>query len=216
VRYGVTLRRLGVKIGGVMKGRYIRVLLFVLVFALGMTVGELLDWGYFELVRQISVIEALTLIATVGCAIYITKVLEKRVQDVRMEKSLYIAEIEELSNLLHSIDVMFEEPHISFKRIEVRIYACIRRAEGIFRSMESSRSGVRVVEMELFDHLITDQLVQLKMLLTKASSESSAVPAVTMDSGVVRYSEDRINEINARTDMILGLLFRLKVLINHL
>jgi hypothetical protein len=99
-----------------MKWRIIEVVVAVLIFGLGATFGKLLNWGYFELSREISIIEAVTLFATLGLGLYITRVLEKKVQDVRLEKALYIAKVTEIETILRSIEVLFEEPVISYKK----------------------------------------------------------------------------------------------------
>ena len=52
--------------------------------------GECIDYGYFVLSKEVSIIDAFSLFATIGCAIYIARILEKEVQDKRVEKDLYL------------------------------------------------------------------------------------------------------------------------------
>jgi hypothetical protein len=185
---------------------------------LGATFGYLLDWGYFELVREISIMELLTLIVTVGCAIYITGVLEKGVEESRVEKELHLSEITELSSLLRSIETLFEDPPLAFKRIEVRISACNNRAIGILSEIRATFGDRVSSEMELFDAQIVGRLIYLKGLLTRTTKnhEQETEDGIIVECNVVTYSPDRLAEITATFNAIVGSLFRLKICINHL
>ena len=73
------------------KKRIINTIIYFLIFCVGCCFGELIDWGYFILSKEISIIDALSLFLSIGCAIYIARVLEKDVQDDRIEKDMFIS-----------------------------------------------------------------------------------------------------------------------------
>ena len=91
------------------KNKIINIIIYIIIFSIGCCCGQLIDWGYFVLNKEISIIDAISLFLTIGCAIYISKVLEKEVQDVRIEKEMFISQVEntesplvELGNKLNS------------------------------------------------------------------------------------------------------------------
>lgn len=91
------------------KNKIINIIIYIIIFSIGCCCGKLIDWGYFVLNKEISIIDAISLFLTIGCAIYISKVLEKEVQDVRIEKEMFISQVEntesplvELGNKLNS------------------------------------------------------------------------------------------------------------------
>lgn len=73
------------------KNKIINIIIYIIIFSIGCCCGKLIDWGYFVLNKEISIIDAISLFLTIGCAIYISKVLEKEVQDVRIEKEMFIS-----------------------------------------------------------------------------------------------------------------------------
>jgi hypothetical protein len=192
------------------------VIAVLVIFGTGMTVGEMLDWGYFELSRRISVIESLTLFATVGCAIYITKILEKDVASDRIEKELHLEEISELGALLRSIETLFEDSCISYRQIEGRILSCDGRAGVILRSFQETFGGSSPVDMSDLAGQVSEGVIHLRSLLTLTARRRSDHSDLYIERGQVTYSDDRMNEIHATIHSVVGLLFRLKICINHL
>lgn len=75
------------------KNKIINIIIYIIIFSIGCCCGKLIDWGYFVLNKEISIIDAISLFLTIGCAIYISKVLEKEVQDVRIEKEMFISQV---------------------------------------------------------------------------------------------------------------------------
>lgn len=79
-------------------------ILWIVIFCVGICIGKLLNWGYFTLSKEVSIIDAITLFVTVGCAIFIAKVLEKEVQDDRIEKDLFLNQANQLETFLGEIE----------------------------------------------------------------------------------------------------------------
>ena len=49
----------------------------ILVFCIGVSLGKLLNWGYFIIDKNLSIIDALNFFATIGVAIYVAAIIEK-------------------------------------------------------------------------------------------------------------------------------------------
>jgi hypothetical protein len=199
-----------------MKRRIINITLGVLIFSIGATIGKLLNWGYFELKKDISIIDALTLFTTIGAAIYITKILEKEVQEDRIEKELHISKISELELLLKIIEDLIEDKDSSFNKINYRIHSCRIIKIGIFASINENFKKNPSAKIAEFENNITVSLNSLKRLLTETPIIVNPYPQLSLVGGLANYSLNRILEINIEINSIRENLFKLKVRINNL
>lgn len=194
----------------------IRWIVWIVIFSIGITIGKLFDWGYFELVREISIIEALTLFVTVGLAVYIVKVLEKEVQDVRIEKELYIAKITELESVLNSFETLLEEGEVIYSKITNRVHSCRIKKNSIFENIKSNLKKIKANEIDSFDRVISEKMKSLKRLLTETPAVQSKNPELSVKKGIAVFSQNRMIEICTEINAINENLFKMKVRINNL
>jgi hypothetical protein len=199
-----------------MKKRIINALIFILVFSVGATLGKLLNWGYFELSKELSIVDALTLFTTLGVAIYITKTLEKEVQDGRIEKELFISKISEIEIILNRIEDLVEEKDCSYNKINNRIHSCRKIKNGIFESIDDNFNRSVSTRLKTFEPSISLGLNSLKRLLTETPFAQTNIPEIALTNGLANYSLNRILEINVEINTIKEKLFKLKVNINNL
>lgn len=199
-----------------MKRKIINILSFIIIFSIGAVFGELLNWGYFELSKEISVIDALTLFTTLGIAIYITKTLEKEVNDGRIEKDLFLAKISEIELTLDRIEDIVEEKNCAYNKINNRIHSCRKIKNVIFQSIGDTFSPKTSAKLNLFEPDISSELNLLKRLLTETPISESENPHITLENGCANYSLNRQLEIDVTINSIKENLFKLKVKINSL
>lgn len=199
-----------------MKRKIINTIIVILVFSLGVTIGKLLNWGYFELSKELSIVDALTLIATFGVAIFITKTLEKEVQDSRIEKELFIAKISEIEIILDRIEDLVETKDCPYKKVNNRIHSCRKIKNGIFACIEANFSKRISSKLKSFEPRISETLNSLKRLLTETPISETTTPEITLTDGLANYSLDRILEIDVEINNVKEDLFRLKVNLNNL
>jgi hypothetical protein len=199
-----------------MKRKIVNLTLVLIVFCIGLTFGKLLNWGYFELTKDISIIDALTLFTTIGVAIYITKILEKEVQESRIEKGLYISKISEFESKLKTIEDLISEKDPSYGKVNSRIHSCRLIKKSIFDSIYGNFKSDKTNTIKDFDRNITNCLSSLKRLLTDTPIITASNSDITLVSGIVNYSSNRIIEVNIEINSILEDLFKLKVRINNL
>ncbi|MDY9918552.1 hypothetical protein SAMN05216331_1344 [Porphyromonadaceae bacterium KH3R12] len=199
-----------------MRKKVINTIVFIVVFSIGITFGKLLNWGYFELSKEISVVDSLSLFITIGLAIYITKILEKEVQDIRIEKELYIAKITELEESLKSFDVLIEEHEIIYNKITNRIHSCRIKKNSIFGNIKDSLKQIKTSDIDLLEKEITDKINSLKRLLTETSAVPDKIPELSVKKGIATFSVSRIIEISTEINAINESLFKMKVRINNL
>ena len=198
------------------KGIVIKSVIYIVIFSIGITIGKLLDWGYFELVKEISIIEALTLFITIGLAVYVAKILEKEVQDVRIEKELYITKIAELEGILNDFEVLLEEKEIIYSKINSRIHSCRIKKNSIFGNIKDNLKQLRTNDVNSFETEITEKINSLKRLLTETPAVPSTKPELSVKKGIASYSANRMIEIYTEINAINENLFKIKVQINSL
>lgn len=199
-----------------MKKKIINILTFLIIFSIGAVFGELLDWGYFELSKEISVIDALTLFTTLGIAIYITKTLEKEVNDGRIEKDLFLAKISEIELTLDRIEDIVEEKDCSYNKVNNRIHSCRKIKNIIFQSISDTFSPKTSSKLKVFEPDISSGLNSLKRLLTDTPKSESETSQIKLENGCANYSMNRLLEIDVTINTIKENLFKLKVKINSL
>ena len=199
-----------------MRKKIINTIILFIIFSTGITLGKLLNWGYFELSKEISIIDALTLFITIGLAIYVARILEKEIQDDRIEKELYIAKITELEEVLNSFETLIEEKDIIYSRINSRIHSCRIKKNSIFGSMKNNFKKIKTTDIDSFEKEISDKINSLKRLLTETSAVPSKTPDLSVKKGIAVFSTGRIIEICTEINAINENLFKMKVKINSL
>ncbi len=193
------------------KKRAIKIICCILVFSFGCCVGKLFNWGYFILDNQISIIDALSLILTLGCAIYIAKVLEKDVQDDRIEKEMFIALVEGIEAPL--VEIESNLLNTTYKEVVSLYSKSNRRRHKFFDNIISFNKTE--FDVEKLQQSLKINFKQLKPLLTDTAAVPQALPDVDVKRGKITYSPNRLIEIQEVLQNILDDLFKLKIIINR-
>ena len=187
----------------------------VVIFSIGVTVGKLTNWGYFVLVKEISIIDVFALLTTIILAIYITNVLEKKVHDIRIEKELHIAKISELEAILSNYEVMVEEK-VSYNKIVNRFQSCRIKKNAIFSNIKNNFKQIKTEELDELNKSITENMTSLKRLLTETPVVPTTAPEISIKNNFVTYSPNRIIKISTKITIINEILFKIKIRINYL
>lgn len=185
-----------------------KVVFGILIFLSGTLIGKLLDWGYFELSREISVIDCATLLITVALGLYITKILEKEVQDNRVKKDLYISKFAEIELLLSKIEDMVEED-VVYAKIVNKIHICGVKRNSIIQAIKQEKI-MEDEKLNKMDDKITKRLRRLKRLTTKIEEEKVS----WISSDEVKFSLPRILEIHTNSHLLKDEILQMKILIN--
>jgi hypothetical protein len=192
-----------------MKKSLYRFTISFIIFCIGFTFGKLFDyWWYFEFSKEISIIDALTLFVTIGLALYITKVLEKETQDIRIKKDLYIAKISELEDFLSSFESLMEEPNIFYTKINNRIHSSRIKKNSIFATI---RDDFKLINANELEKAISNDMNLLKQFLTGTNTIQLSVK-----KDIANYSEERKVEIYTKINAIKETFFKMKIMINNL
>ena len=187
----------------------------IIFFSIGACLGECIDYGYFVLSKEVSVIEALSLFSTIGCAIYIARILEKEVQDKRVEKDLYLKKIEQIEDLLATIEDVIDEEQPSYNRIVSLYTKCKDKRNKFISNLKSETSQFKGINISVQEETISQRFTCLKPLLTKTSIEKNGQADVIICNSKVKYSETRKVEIVKEINMLYDDLFVIKLAINN-
>lgn len=184
---------------------------YIVIFCIGTIIGKVCNWGYFELTNEISIIEAMTLFVTIGLALYVAKILEKEVQDTRVQKDLYISKFCEIDELLSNLEVLVEADAPPYGKITNKIHICgVKHTSTITMITSSSIAHKNLDKIEQCRIEIGKRIKILRKLLTETDTET------TMINNVINYSNSRILEIHTKSNDLKDSILKLKILTNLL
>lgn len=193
----------------------VSIIIYVLIFSLGSCFGKLLNWGYFVLSNEISIFDAFSLIVTIGLAIYIAKVIEKGVQDDRIEKDLFLNHLEQIEKPLLAIDDILDSQDALYSTI-VGSFSKSNKEHYKFFKRVNDKSILRdKIRINSYEKQIDDNFKSLKPLLTDTPKNQTENKDIVMENGTIKYSEGRKTEIHNALSEILDALFTIKIIINR-
>ena len=192
-----------------------KILWGIIIFSIGACFGECIDYGYFVLSKEVSIIDAFSLFATIGCAIYIARILEKEVQDKRVEKDLYLKKIEHIEELLSAIEDAIDEEQPSYGRIVSLYSKCNIKRHKLISNLKSPTSQFKNVDISTQEETISLRYRLLKPLLTETSIKQKGKADVVISKSKVKYSEARKVEISKEINILHDDFFMIKLAINN-
>lgn len=191
------------------------ILLGIIILSIGICIGECIDYGYFELSKEVSIIEALSFFSTIGCAIYIAKILEKEVQDKRVEKDLYLKKIEQIEELLSAIEDAIDEEQPSYNRVVSLYSKCNIKRHKLISNLKSQNSQFKNIDISAQEETMSLRFRLLKPLLTETSIKQKGKADVVINKSKVKYSEARKVEISNEINILHDDFFMIKLAINN-
>jgi hypothetical protein len=191
------------------------ILLGIIILSIGICIGECIDYGYFELSKEVSIIEALSFFTTIGCAIYIAKILEKEVQDKRVEKDLYLKKIEQIEELLSAIEDAIDEEQPSYNRVVSLYSKCNIKRHKLISNLKSQNSQFNNIDISAQEETMSLRFKLLKPLLTETSIKQKGKADVVINKSKVKYSEARKVEISKEINILHDDFFMIKLAINN-
>lgn len=199
-----------------MKKKAINIIALIVAFSIGFTLSKLTNWGYFSLNRDISIIEALSLFITIGLAIYISKILEKEVQENRTEKDLFIAKLCEIESNLSNIEDYIDCKDTSFCKVNSKVHLCRILKKSIFESIKEVFTERKSKIFSELEDKVSISINNLKRLLTETPIDKKSASSVSLKNGIVNYSDDRVLDIKVEINSLKDNLFKIKIKINNI
>lgn len=175
--------------------------------------------GSCNIDTTLNVLDAISLVATIAVGIYIAKILQKEVQDKRIEKDMYLGLILSVERILNDLETLIEnseESTLHYQRVVSIIHRCRIKKTDIFKALDSLDNKLLKSQVNDLDQRLKGELKTLKTALTETSVKSSPTPSVKLKNNIIHYSEDRIIEIITSINVVESIFFKLKVIVNNL
>lgn len=188
----------------------------ILVFCIGVSLGKLLNWGYFIIDKNLSIIDALNFFATIGVAIYVAAIIEKNHRIQEKESDLHNSKILELESLISDILNVIDEEKIKYALIISRVHRIGIIKNFLYKEIDKNTRYKNDCEITEITSTITEDHIRLKRLLTETPIYASGNQEIKLSKGTVVYSEGRKEEILTSACTICQKYFQLRMLINRL
>lgn len=182
-------------------------LIYLALFGLGVTIGDCLDFGYFILDNNISVIDALTLFITVGLTWYIATILEKQSKNEQQKSDLIVEQIDEIVNLLKEIDTLVHSKKTSFTEIVLKTHCIGLIKQNIFDFLKNNNNKRTIVS---YESRFKESQKKLKRLLTDTPIDRTDLTKMSVKKDVVKYTDIQKKEIVTAMYSFKAELFKLK------
>lgn len=179
------------------------------IFGIGVTIGDCINWGYFELDKSISIIDALTLFITVGITLYIATILDRKFKNEQQESDLIVEQISDVSALLKEIDALIRKES-SYNEVNLKIHCIGLVKQTLFEFMKRSNDKNSV---DFFEKIFKEKQKKVKDLLTNTPIDKNDLSKISMKKGVVKYTDERIIEIITEIYSFRTELFKLKLFV---
>lgn len=193
-----------------MKKKESSLALAILLFFVGVVAGKLMDFPIFKLDKSISIIDALSLIATVFVAIYVARKIESDLLRSQNECSFYVAEIENIEKRVNRLnDYINTDQIIYYQSIVGSVHQVRLKKNSLFRYLAKHSAELDERNNPVMQR-ITSVQKSLKSLLTDTSRSG-----VDATEGIVHYSKEVMSDISSTICILQDLLFELKLEVNN-
>ncbi|MCQ2213048.1 MAG: hypothetical protein MJZ36_05370 [Bacteroidaceae bacterium] len=195
------------------------IVLGIIILAIGWIIGN--KWQVLECTLELTfnIVDVITLIVTIIMGIYIAWILEKEVQDKRIEKDMYLAKIGVIEGILEELDNTFQNSNgqqIDYKKVVSFEHRIRTRKKSIFKYILENSHGKIHAELNKNDEQLKVYLKELRNLLTQTNASESEPKDIEITDNIADYSAERTSLILTMLNNIDNKLLEIKVLINKL
>ena len=174
-------------------------LLYLSIFGIGVTIGDIVEWGFFELDKSISIIDALTLFVTFGVTWYIATVIDKQSKNKQIESDLVIEQIREIETIIKELNISTEPIPLFEVNLAVHKISLVKNI--IFKNISN----------EDLENEFKSGFKNVKDLLTNRPIDKNDKSQITISKNMVNYSEVRVKEIITELYSFKAVIFKLKM-----
>ncbi|WP_278983553.1 hypothetical protein [Segatella bryantii] len=201
------------------KRTIIEIILGLIILAIGWLIGN--NWQILECKLDLSfnIVDVITLIVTITMGIYIAWILEKEVQDRRIEKDMYLSKIDVIDGILNDMEELFQSNNgsgIDYKQIVGIEHRVRTKRKSIFKHLLDNSCGKIKKELEKYDNQLKSDFKDLRSYLTMTDAGNSKTKSLVVTKNLAKYSEERTSDILTSINAIDNKLLEVKVLINKM
>ena len=193
----------------------------ILCMFVGILIGIFLQLTYsfpINFNSQIGLIDILELIITIFLGIYIARIIEKKLQDKRIEKDIFIKNIDQIEYLIQEFEKIEVGDPISYSKITNRISKAREKKNRLLFNIIKKVKPNKIINSQIEDVQIKlkNDFKILKNLLTNTPSQEIDQADVRLINGKITYFDTRLKEIFAVLFDINDKLLELKLIVNSL
>lgn len=146
-------------------------------------------------------------------ALFITNALEKKVQDNRVEKELFIAQVGKIEEFASDLKSLLTSSSINYSNVTNIIGRCRIKKNNVLKAIQDQ---FKLEEDKTYRQLstqISQSLNKIKNSMTKTEVSSRDI---SLQNDIVTYSKTRKTIIFKEVDQFENYLFQLTIYINSL
>jgi hypothetical protein len=190
-------------------------------FASGFISAKFVDFPYFTISKTVDIVNVslallnlINILVTIGLAIFISIIIDKKKGNDRAEKDLIIRKIDNVYNIVTELQrdcisgkIQYQEAASSIKRINVSFISIYKTIDKCHFSIENDiKDKIKEETYNLRDLLTNSPRVDEKLV------QGSDLPMEVKD-GVVHFNRQRISQIEAKFDLLKDLNLELQIII---
>lgn len=191
----------------------------ILILVIGLLIGSKWRSCQFVLDLQINIVDVVSLLVTVAMGLYIAMILEKEVQDNRIEKDMYLSKISVIENLLETIESMFQNKNgidLEYKLIVNLEHRIRTKKNSIFKHIVERAKRKIKNEIQSYEKQLKNEFKVLRNYLTQTNASEEETKEITIENDIAKYSQKRTSLILKSLNSIENKLLEVKVLINKM
>lgn len=203
-----------------MRGRIVvRILFIVVFFVLGWTVGQVFeDVSPFVLDWSISLSDVLSILVEIGLAIVLAILIEKGMQNQRVEKDFFINELNDIQQSLSELE------RTCYRIVPMSLNQTVFQVEKPRKDLTKMWAIMRERDKSFYDSKNSEFEILIKNLKTLNSqlsdsnffkSEDGYKP-VSITRGVIHLNGSVLKEIDGTFGVIKEQIFKMKIAINDM
>ncbi len=177
----------------------------------GVVIGKLINWKYFEISKEINLVEILNVLITTGLTWYIASILGKRLKQEQFKSDLYVAKICDIEHHLSQLLELVQDENIPYGKIISHVHVVGIAKNSLIKSLSDIYKNRGI---DTINDTMTTKYKELKSLLTDRPIDKQN-KSVIVKNNMITFSPDRISEIIALSYTVKEEYFKLKVLINE-
>ncbi len=186
----------------------------VAILIIAFTLGRITDWSYFELSKEVSLVDIITLAVTIWLAYYVAQVLEKDVQNIQGGKQLVIERLTLSEDFLKKIASLLDQTQHPYIVVVNSVHKYQTKMDSALSSLKSHNKYYSGLDNQISE--IERQGGKVKRLLTNTPVDREQQSDIRMIDGVIWYSQNRLREIENTVGLLENAIFDLKHTINYL
>lgn len=197
-----------------MPKRMSKLIVAVALIALGWVLGQYIEnIAFFTYSHEISLIDVISLIVTVFMAWYVSRILEKSIQDKRTEKDLILSKIDEVDQAINSLILLnSSESTVSYVKVVHILTKSRKWSVRFWNIIDQKYKGLSNKEKDNYTSML-NKMREANILCTYTPPTSVDENILIVD-GEITYSNARKYEIDIKLESIRDDLIDFKMKVN--